>query len=214
MVKSLEKVRFMIKFLIFFNLLFQSIAISAWRGPVMTTQFFIGEPGSGGSTAWDVSAVKSMGGVDYPLKQRNFTPKQNTFYIALPYSDIDSLGRPRPQRPPFGQEQIPKVKNLWVAIKYKNNICYAQWVDCGPVDKAHPECDDYDYVFGSSNPQHHGNIGLDISPDVSKCLGMRDPKNQVHGHLNDNTYWQFVAFDLVPPGPWKKVINTSGLNWK
>ena len=67
---------------------------------ITATVFWIGEPGSeengyipNNSSAWDDLWLQHYGGVDDPSNRNgyfpaNFTPKENPFYIALPYNDF------------------------------------------------------------------------------------------------------------------------------
>ena len=93
-------------------------------------------------------------------------------------------------------------KNRWIKITKNGKTAYAQWEDAGPFGE-----DDKNYVFGNHLPQNNinNNAGLDVSPAVRDYL-----------HLNDidKIDWQFIDFDDVPVGPWKKIITTSQIDWE
>ncbi len=55
-------------------------------------------------------------------------------------------------------------KGRWIAIRYGNKICYAQWEDAGPFRTDH-----WQYVFGTERPETpilNKGAGLDVSPAV------------------------------------------------
>ena len=65
---------------------------------IVGTVFWVGEqaaegnPVSNTESAWDPSWVTDFGGEDNPIARVNFmpvsfTPRQNPFYVALPYND-------------------------------------------------------------------------------------------------------------------------------
>jgi hypothetical protein len=182
------------------------------RKRVMTTYFWVGEaagPENGYITNvasyFDSRWAEHFGGEDDPEDRCeyhpcSFTPKENPFYFALPYADLDHDGNRKmsSMRIPWYTEANHDetiLKNRWIEIKYKNKLCYAQWADVGPFGE-----EDFDYVFGD-NPlpknKENGSAGLDVSPAVWDCLGMP---------TNDFTEWRFVEEKDVPPGPWKEII--------
>jgi len=174
---------------------------------VMTTLFWIGEEAdesnnfiSNEKSAWDVSWMENYGGFDSPwercgYKPCGFEPKENPFYFALPYNDLDEDGI-RKDSSLGGDNKKSILKNRWIEIIYRGETCYAQWEDVGPI-----ETDDFDYVFGKSAHKNTFGVvaGLDISPAVWDCLGMES---------NDIVGWRFVDYSEVPFGPWKEVITT------
>jgi hypothetical protein len=183
-----------------------------WRLNIVTTTFWIGEkptannPVPNVSSSWDGKWTQNYGGYDNPDRSQrrdlipiNFTPRQNPFYIALPYNDKARVGH-RPEAPdvvPWFKEayQGPAVstcKGRWVAIRRGNKIAYAQWEDAGPFRTDH-----WQYVFGNERPKPNLNqgAGLDVSPAVRDYLGMQD---------TDVTDWKFVEFKDVPVGPWSR----------
>ncbi|MEP6809323.1 MAG: hypothetical protein ABI992_03705 [Chthoniobacterales bacterium] len=184
----------------------------SWKPNIVTTVFWIGErpssnnPVPNRSSSWDKDWTKSYGGYDNPDRAQrrdlipvDFTPKQNPFYIALPYNDKSREGH-RPEAPkvvPWFKEayQGPGVstcKGRWVAIRKGNRTVYAQWEDAGPFRTDH-----WQYVFGNERPKPNLNqgAGLDVSPAVRDFLGLQD---------TDVTDWKFVDFKDVPRGPWSK----------
>ncbi len=181
-----------------------------WRKNIVTTVFWIGErptannPVPNHKSSWDGNWAKNYGGYDNPNRasRRNyapagFTPRQNPFYIALPYNDKSTMGhRPEASRVvPWFKEAYKGpaasvCKGRWVAIRKGNRVAYAQWEDAGPFRTDH-----WQYVFGTERPKPNLNkgAGLDVSPAVRDYLGMND---------TDVTDWKFVEFDEVPRGPW------------
>jgi hypothetical protein len=182
-----------------------------WKRSIVTTTFWIGEqPTSANPTpnhisSWDSNWAKNYGGTDHPdpSKRANylpakFTPKQNPFYIALPYNDCMLQGyKPEAAEvvPWFKEGPLPGsrrsvLKGRWVAIRYGKRIAYAQWEDVGPFRTDH-----WQYVFGQERPKPNLNqgAGLDVSPAVRDFLGMKS---------TDLTDWKFVSSSEVPDGPW------------
>jgi hypothetical protein len=73
-----------------------------WKQNVVTTVFWIGEQAAGRNpvsniqSAWDISWGLHYGGDDNPTERANFIPtkfipRQNPFYIALPYNDVSHI---------------------------------------------------------------------------------------------------------------------------
>ncbi len=182
-----------------------------WRTAIVTTTFWIGEkptennPVPNLKSCWDPQWVKNYGGTDSPKKSdrlstyipRDFTPRQNPFYIALPYNDMTSKGH-KPEAAeiiPWFQKDFVSgnrsvCKGRWIAIRHGTRTCYAQWEDAGPFRTDHAG-----YVFGNERPKPNLNkgAGLDVSPAVRDFLGLDD---------TDVTDWKFVEFADVPAGPW------------
>lgn len=178
---------------------------------ITTTVFWVGEgeDASNGyipnrSSTWIEDWVGAFGGVDDPNKRCGFgpcgfTPKENAFYFALPYNDLDDNCNAKPSQrsvpwyagPPGQGESI--VKNQWIQIQYNGKTAYAQWQDAGPFGE-----DDTDYVFGKHTPKAHA--GLDVSPATASYLGLPG---------EGKTSWQFITPDKVPEGPWHNTITVS-----
>ena len=184
----------------------------AWRTKIVTTVFWIGErptannPTPNHASAWDRDWAKNYGGYDTPDRSQrrdlipaNFTPKQNPFYIALPYNDKSRMGH-RPEaskvvpwfREAYQGPGVSTCKGRWVAIRKGSRTAYAQWEDTGPFRTDH-----WQYVFGNERPKPNLNkgAGLDVSPAVRDFLDLQD---------TDVTDWKFVDFKDVPPGPWAR----------
>ncbi len=182
-----------------------------WKTDIVTTVFWIGEmpttnnPVPNHKSSWDSNWTSNYGGYDNPDPSRrhdyipiNFVPRQNPFYIALPYNDV-SHGQFKPEAPTvvpwfrqaFVQQGHSVCKDRWVAVRRGNRVCYAQWEDCGPFRTDH-----YQYVFRNERPRPNLNrgAGLDVSPAVRDYLGLGPTS------LTD---WQFVEVRDVPPGPWR-----------
>ena len=182
-----------------------------WKTDIVTTVFWIGEmpttnnPVPNHKSSWDPNWTRNYGGYDNPDSSRrhdyipiNFVPRQNPFYIALPYNDV-SRGQFKPEAPlvvpwfkqAFVRQGLSVCKGRWVAVRRGNRVCYAQWEDCGPFRTDH-----YQYVFRNERPRPNLNrgAGLDVSPAVRDYLGLGPTS------LTD---WQFVEVRDVPPGPWR-----------
>ncbi len=184
-----------------------------WKTEISATVFWIGEeptannPTPNNKSSWDVNWTQSYGGFDTPDATKrtvnytpaNFIPKQNPFYIALPYNDlIDSSttkSEARSRIPWFSKRYVRAGKSVlegqWIAIRYGNRVCYAQWEDCGPF-----VTDDVEYVFGNAKPKNTQNnaAGIDVSPAVRDYLGLS---------TNTKVDWRFVDFNEIPDGPWR-----------
>ncbi|MFZ4682803.1 MAG: hypothetical protein ACOYMS_09890 [Terrimicrobiaceae bacterium] len=183
-----------------------------WKRNIVTTVFWIGEtptvnnPTPNHKSSWDVNWARNYGGFDDPdpARRRNFlpakfVPRQNPFYVALPYNDV-TRGTTKPEarkaipwfKQAFERPGKSVVKGRWLAIKHGSRICYAQWEDCGPFRTDH-----WQYVFGNEIPRPNLNqgAGLDVSPAVRDYLGMSG---------KDVCDWKFVEARDVPAGPWTK----------
>jgi TonB family protein len=182
-----------------------------WKTNVVTTVFSVGEKQEAGKTSpqhqsvWDKDWLKNFGGVDDPEPSArhdyipiSFVPRQNPFYCALPYNDVEQ-GQFKPEAliviPWFKQVHTEPgqsvCKDRWVAIRRGDRICYAQWEDCGPFRTDH-----FQYVFQNERPTpnaRHG-AGLSVSPAVRDHLGLAP---------TDVADWRFVEVSDVPPGPWR-----------
>ncbi|MEI8292608.1 MAG: hypothetical protein WCG66_01320 [bacterium] len=182
-----------------------------WKRNIVTTVFWVGEratrnnPVPNCKSSWDPEWHKSYGGYDNPEPEARrgffpkFVPRQNPFYVALPYNDVTRGETKLESRKviPWFREAFEKpgqsvCKGRWVAIRRGNRIAYAQWEDCGPFRTDH-----WQYVFGNDRPKPNLNqgAGLDVSPAVRDYLGMGG---------KDVCDWKFVDFREVPPGPWTK----------
>lgn len=186
---------------------------------IVATVFWVGEEEgedngyiSNQQSAWDSNWVESFGGIDDPQRRigffpQDFTPSENPFYLALPYSDFDYLGRKENStKIPWYEEGtdplVSIVKNRWVKILHRGRACYGQWENAGPF-----QSDDLDYVFGNSRPKNTfgQKAGIDVSPALRDCLGIRS------SGLVD---WQFIEEEEIPNGPWKLIVTESDPNWQ
>jgi TonB family protein len=182
-----------------------------WKTNVVTTLFWVGQEQVTGKTSpqhqsvWDKDWLKNFGGVDTPEPAArhnyipiSFVPRQNPFYCALPYNDVEQ-GQFKPEAPiviPWFKQVHAEpgqsvCKDRWVAIQKGDRICYAQWEDCGPFRTDH-----FQYVFQNERPTpnaSHG-AGLSVSPAVRDHLGLIP---------TDVADWRFVEVSDVPPGPWR-----------
>jgi len=181
-----------------------------WKNNIVTTVFWIGEsaaennPVPNNKSSWDTKWVHSYGGYDDPdprgrrgYKPARFIPRQNPFYIALPYNDV-TKGRTKAEAPrviPWFRESFVKpgqtvLKGRWIAIRHRGRVAYGQWEDCGPFRTDH-----WQYVFGTHRPLPNLNqgAGLDVSPAIRDYLGLKG---------KDVCDWRFVEFREIPRGPW------------
>lgn len=187
-----------------------------WRGNTVATVFWVGEtptvnnPTPNHMSAWDTNWMENFGGYDDPHQRdeyfpAGFIPKMNPFYIALPYNDIGSDFRHRPEAseviPWFWQsyrgEGISVCKGKWIAIHSSGKVCYAQWEDVGPFQTDH-----WQYVFGDQEPRdnRNGGAGIDLSPAVRDFLELSS---------GERVQWRFVDDRDVPDGPWQGWADSS-----
>lgn len=203
--------------------------IYPWHENILATQFYIGETGLKGTTAWDCHAVSHYGGIDSPFKRKGYLPsfkqKENAFYLALPYTDIGEDGAHKKDIPWYDAkldkgDEYSFVKNRWVKIKRGDKVCYGQWEDSLTPDITNPvtgkrtgygKSNYFDYVFGSATTTHPG---IDISPALSDCLGMRDLSDKKYGHADGLVSWKFVESNDVPSGAWKNIITNTPVSWE
>ena len=200
-------------------------ALYPWRLHVTITLFWIGEQASDRNpvanlkSSWDGNWMANYGGYDDPepakrianfasgeFRPKDFVPKLNPFYVALPYNDVLSGRQHKTEASrviPWFARMHPEpgvtvCKDRWLQIYNGSRSCYAQWEDCGPW-----VTDDWEYVFGSKPPQttKNGAAGLDISPAVRDFLSLESGK-KVH--------WRFVEAAQVPNGPWTKYGTGTG----
>lgn len=187
-----------------------SVSRYPWKKSIVTTVFWVGEqptknnPVPNTKSSWDKHWMGSFGGFDNPdkafrsgFRPAKFTPRQNPFYVALPYNDV-TRGQTKSEaskvipwfRNTFVKQGQSVCKGRWLAIRKGNRVCYAQWEDCGPFRTDH-----WQYVFGNARPMPNLNkgAGLDVSPAVRDYLGISGM---------DVTDWKFVDFKEVPTGPW------------
>jgi len=187
---------------------------------ITSTYFYIGEGATSNNdyipnvaSAWDENWSIHYGGIDspnernesYPYYPKKFIPKENPFYVALPFNDFDDNGKKKPNLDKIIPWYMPTyqslMKNRWVKITHNGKTAYAQIEDAGPN-----EYDDYKYVFGNSEPINTfgAHAGIDVSPAVKTYLGLNDV---------DKVDWEFVESYEVPNGPWKNIITTRGVTW-
>ena len=189
-----------------------------WRKNITATVFWVGEkathrnPVANDKSSWDSEWSENFGGIDDPDPQKRalhrpagFIPRQNPFYVALPYNDV-THGKHKPEasrvipwfRRDFERPGKSVCKGKWVQIWYNGRYCFAQWEDCGPFTT-----DDWEYVFGDSPPKNKANngAGIDISPAVRDYLGIKGGQAVVN--------WRFVDFSRIRPGPWAQYGNNN-----
>jgi hypothetical protein len=165
------------------------------------------------SSAWDPHWMSNYGGEDTPgarngYKPAGFQPKENPFYIALPYNDLDKNGLRKlgsESYIPWAKEDDNPTssicKNYWVKLTANHRTAYAQWEDVGPYSD-----DDVNYVFGNKAPlnaKDKNGSAILISPAVRDYLmGTGSDENETI------LEWIFVDPTHVPDGPWEPETNT------
>jgi len=186
---------------------------------ITATYFYVGESKSKNNdnisnspSAWDENWSIHYGGIDNPNDRNSsfiyypakFIPKENPFYVALPFNDFDEKGhKPNLDKiiPWYIQTYQSLMKNRWIKIIKNNKIAYAQVEDVGPA-----KSDDWQYVFGTAQPINTfgAKAGIDVSPAVKLYLGLKDV---------DKVNWQFIDSNKVPDGPWKNIITSRGVTF-
>ncbi|QTN34301.1 hypothetical protein HZ994_02880 [Akkermansiaceae bacterium] len=196
-----------------------SRALYPWKTYITATIFWCGEqptarnPTPNCKSSWDTRWAENFGGYDNPdpekrianhatgeFRPKDFIPKLNPFYVALPYNDVLGWNSHKPEAAkviPWFSRMNPApgktvLKGRWVQIYVNKRSCYAQWEDCGPW-----VTDDWAYVFGNKAPKTSQNqaAGIDLSPSIRDYLGVKS---------GEKVHWRFVEEGQVPYGPWKK----------
>jgi hypothetical protein len=207
-----------------------------WHTNIVSTTFWVGEifdpnasDGSQVISTYDANWYANYGGCDGAIgnggcqtQQRtaangyfpvSMTPKQNPFYLDLPFDDVNDSGAygRRGQVIPWaaanpGAIRNPDVsfmKNRWVELQKAGRTCFGQIEDAGPG-----EYNDAAYVFGTNDarPQNsrYGGAGLDVSPALNGCLGFAELDGD-----SDQVSWRFIDSGQVPSGPWTRLMTTT-----
>lgn len=209
-----------------------------WHTGIVATTFWVGEifdpnaeDGSQMFSTYDSDWFDNYGGCDgvevdgvCTTEKRvaangffpsSMTPKQNPFYLDLPYDDVhDALAfRNRASDIPWANDpgyagraddrSISFMKNRWVKLVKGAQTCYGQIADAGPG-----EYHDAAYVFGVDDTRpfnsRYGGAGMDVSPALNGCLGFTDLDGD-----DDVLDWQFVDVGDVPEGPWSRVQSSD-----
>jgi hypothetical protein len=193
----------------------QNNSLALTHSNIITTEFWVGEPAdadngyiANSASAWDEQWKAHYGGFDDPNNRNGylpaaFTPQENPFYFALPYSDFTDSGVRKASAIACLNSNDSTLaayswcKNTWIAISHGGKTVYAQWEDVGPFEE-----DDTAYVFGSATPknQQGAKAGLDVSPAVNNYLNLQDV---------DTCTWSFVTANDVPSGPWSQIVTTD-----
>lgn len=203
-----------------------------WHNRIVATTFWVGEifsSGPNGSqviSTYDDKWLQHYGGCDGVVVRgacrterrtaangyfpRHMKPKQNPFYLDLPYDDVnDRIGAanrarvipwahyPR-YRAILRNPNRSLMKNHWVKIQKGNRVCYGQIEDAGPG-----QYHDAAYVFGTARPRNrlYNGAGMDVSPALNGCLGFAELNGDT-----DVVRWRFVNSRSVPPGPWTRIV--------
>jgi hypothetical protein len=209
-----------------------------WHTNIVSTTFWVGEifdpnasDGSQVISTYDSSWYANYGGCDgyigsggcsteartasnnyFPLHMR---PKQNPFYLDLPYDDINDAGAfarrgqviPWAGQAPFAanirNDNVSLMKNQWVELTKNGQTCYGQIEDAGPG-----QYNDAAYVFGSNDARpengRYGGAGLDVSPALNGCLKFAELNGDT-----DRLAWRFIPSGQVPAGPWTQIVTTT-----
>ena len=157
---------------------------------------------------------------------RRHAPRENRFFVAVPYADYLDNGEFNPDnaRIPWHGANVSgrsEIKNRWVEITRRAGgrtlTAFGQVEDVGPSDKRTATAvSDADYVFGPAGHdpadpirvKPKNTFGLRAGIDLSQALA-RALKLSGSGTVN----WRFVAAEEVPEGPWTKVVTTRPPNW-
>lgn len=181
----------------------------SWHHNVSFPWFHVGEGGER-ANAWDNYWTEHFGGTDWPFKRNpdnvyfpeGFTPKENPFYTASLYDDLQEKGRPSNAKLiPWAwdaAEGVSLMKNRWVEVKYNDKSCFAQIQDTGPYAS-------FENMF---EEETHDYMGFDLSPAMFYCLDVPLDEGRFRGS------WRFVDDRDVPDGPWKEVVTTSQVCWE
>ena len=179
-----------------------------WKRAIATV-FWVGESAAAdngfihnAASAWDGEWEASFGGYDDPdcrdgFYPCEFVPKENPFYIALPYNDLDDTGAPKANAtriPWYTKSDTSILKNRWIEVQSNGVSCFGQWQDVGPFQEA-----DIEYVFGAREVplnREGERAGIDLSPAMRDCL-------KVDG--SSRVMWRHVEAGTVPTGPWKEI---------
>ncbi|HEY1531260.1 MAG TPA: hypothetical protein VGF80_10625 [Galbitalea sp.] len=209
-----------------------------WHTNIVSTTFWVGEifdpnasDGSQVISTYDANWYANYGGCDgviasggcgteartaangyFPL---HMTPKQNPFYLDLPFDDVNDSGAyaRRGQVVPWAAQSAyaaivrnpnySLMKNRWVELTKSGQTCYGQIEDAGPG-----EYNDANYVFGSGDARpengRYGGAGLDVSPALNSCLRFAELDGD-----GDHLAWRFIDADQVPAGPWTRIVTTT-----
>jgi hypothetical protein len=177
-----------------------------WKTDIVATVFWVGKRLT---SPWDSDWMIHFGGIDDPDSEartdayipKGFTPGLNPFYVSLPYNDCVNVGQHKPEAAkiiPWFKTSFVKagrtvLRGTWLAIRYEDRVCYAQWENCGPFG-----ADDSNYVFGTARPKNKkdNGSGIEVSPAVRDFLKMDS------GATVD---WRFVDVGEIPAGPWSKL---------
>jgi hypothetical protein len=212
-----------------------------WHTNIISTTFWVGEifnpnasDGSQVYSTYDDDWEAHFGGCDGIVSSNKcstqkrvatnnyfptaITPKENPFYLDLPYDDINdkTAFAARGTQVPWANEapyaghakdqSVSFMKNRWVKIQKGSAVCYGQIEDAGPG-----QYHDAAYVFGTNDARpankDFNNAGMDVSPALNGCLGFAELDGE-----DDLVSWQFVDAADVPAGPWSVLVTTSGVN--
>ncbi len=209
--------------------------IFLWHRNIVSTTFWVGEIFSSGPNGSQVISTYDgkwevhYGGCDGVIVNgkcrtekrvasngywpRHMTPKQNPFYLDLPFDDVNdpiaasARGRAIPwahlasNRAILANPNRSLMKNHWVEIRRGGYTCYGQVEDAGPG-----QYHDARYVFGKYPPRNrlYNHAGMDVSPALNGCLHFKELNGDT-----DVVQWRFVTPRHVPPGPWRRLVTRT-----
>ena len=154
----------------------------------ITTIFWVGEGATedngyihNKSSYWDENWMKSYGGVDSPTHRKGdlpaaFTPKQNPFYIALPFAEVDGDGNLKEAAkkiPGFGENHGPLTEIAGLKSATRGSRASPSGRMSGPLRRRRFRLG---VSAARSSPRTRGGLkaGLDISPAAAQYLGVED----------------------------------------
>ena len=193
-----------------------------WVGAIRPREYLDeGHEGQSVASAWDSAWAEHFGGCDgigpvgaeceadttdreapayFPTET---VPRENPYYVGLPFNDLSSRGRVDRDRIPWARDPgyaehlrnrgVSFLKNRWVAVTGPAGTCYAQVEDTGPGPV------DPDYVFGGVRPR--ARYGINLSPALWRCAGL-DLESATDAVVD----WRFA--EAPRPGPWTQLVTT------
>jgi hypothetical protein len=209
-----------------------------WHTKIVSTTFWVGEifdpnasDGSQVISTYDTNWYANFGGCDGVIASNScstekrtsangyfpvtMTPKQNPFYLDLPFDDINDPGAyaRRGTVVPWAKSatyvrnihnaNVSLMKNRWVELTRSGATCFGQIEDAGPG-----QYNDANYVFGKKNARpknkEYGGAGLDVSPALNGCLKFAELNGDT-----DHVSWRFIPTSMVPAGPWKHLVTRT-----
>ena len=135
------------------------------------------------------------------------TPRQNPFYLDLPFDDINNPTAfaqrgsvvPWAHEPGLsgraGDRSVSFMKNRWVKISEATGSATARSRTPGRATTTTRRTSSAATTDGPKNSRYNG-AGMDVSPALNGCLAFAD----LNG-ADDRVDWRFVDDADVPAGP-------------